>query len=95
LLNPRDRCKDEEYSRAKQRGVTLQQVPIAIDGIAFFVHPKLPIKQLSLDQLQKILTGKITNWQQLGGPNLSVVPFIFDPKLASSTLRLLLESPEN
>jgi phosphate transport system substrate-binding protein len=75
--------EDAEYSKAKDRNLTLEQVPIAIDGIVFYVHPNVPISGLSIDQLQAIYLGKIRNWQQLGGPNLAIVPYSLDPKLVS------------
>lgn len=67
--------RDQEYNQAQQRGFRLQQIPIAIDGIAIAVHPNLNIPGLTLAQLKGIYTGKIRNWQQVGGPNLSIVPY--------------------
>jgi phosphate transport system substrate-binding protein len=67
--------KDTEYETAKQRGFTLEQIPVAIDGIAIAVHPDLPLKGLTLDQLRKIYSGQITNWQQVGGPNVPIIPY--------------------
>jgi phosphate transport system substrate-binding protein len=66
--------KDEEYNKAKDRGFTLQQIPVAIDGIAFAVHPSLNISGLTLNQIKDIYTGKITNWNQVGGENLPIIP---------------------
>ncbi len=66
---------DKELSRAKARGLTLKEIPVAIDGIAIAVHPKLNISGLTLVQLQEIYTGKLTNWQQLGGTDLPIVPY--------------------
>lgn len=66
---------DEEYQQAQQRGMTLKQVVVAIDGLAIAVNPSLNLRGLTLEQLRSIYTGKVTNWQQLGGPNLSIVPF--------------------
>jgi phosphate transport system substrate-binding protein len=63
--------------------LTLEQIPIAIDGIAFYVHKAVPISGLSIDQLQAIYLGKVTNWKQLGGPDLPIAPVSFDPKLVS------------
>lgn len=82
---------DSEYNRARTRGFTLQEVPVAINGVTFFTHPGINIPGLSVDQLQGIYTGKITNWSQVGGPNLAVVPIAIDPK-NSSTLAILLEN---
>ncbi|MFH7024658.1 MAG: PstS family phosphate ABC transporter substrate-binding protein [Heteroscytonema crispum UTEX LB 1556] len=67
--------KDGEYEQAKQRGFTLKEIPVAIDGIAIAVNPNLEIPGLTLDQLKQIYTGKITNWQLLGGPDLAIVPY--------------------
>ncbi|MDY6899574.1 MAG: substrate-binding domain-containing protein, partial [Cyanobacteriota bacterium] len=49
--------------------------PVAIDGIAIAVNPNLNIPGLTLTQLKDIYTGKITNWQQVGGENQAIVPY--------------------
>lgn len=67
--------KDIEYQIAASRGVKLKQVPVAIDGIAIAVHPNLNIDGLTLEQLKGIYTGQITNWSQIGGPNLKITPY--------------------
>lgn len=72
--------KDEEYDRAKQRGITLKQVPVAIDGIAIAVHPELDVAGITIAQLKQIYTGNVTNWNQVGGPNLPVVPVSRSPE---------------
>jgi phosphate transport system substrate-binding protein len=82
---------DTEYNKAKQRGFTLDQVPVAIDGIVAFTHPDISIPGISVDQLQDIYKGKITNWKELGGPDLPIVAFA-RPKVA--TLLHVLLGPE-
>jgi phosphate transport system substrate-binding protein len=70
--------KDAEYTTAKNRGFTLDAVPVAIDGIAFFVNPQLiekGLKGLTLPQLRDIFTGKIQNWKEVGGPDQKIAPF--------------------
>lgn len=67
--------KDEEIQRAQQRGLTLKEVPVAIDGIAIAVHPDLPVSGLTITQLKDIYTGKIRNWRQVSGPNLAIIPY--------------------
>ncbi|MBV6626390.1 MAG: PstS family phosphate ABC transporter substrate-binding protein [Rivularia sp. (in: Bacteria)] len=67
--------KDKEYQQAQQRGFTLQEIPIAIDGIAIAVNPDLNIPGLTLAQLKDIYTGKITNWQEVGGKNQQILPY--------------------
>ncbi|NJL60512.1 MAG: PstS family phosphate ABC transporter substrate-binding protein [Methylacidiphilales bacterium] len=65
----------QEHQIAQQKGFTLKEIPIAIDGIAIAVHPNLNISSLTIEQLKQIYTGKITNWQQVGGPKLPIKPY--------------------
>ncbi|WP_026082869.1 PstS family phosphate ABC transporter substrate-binding protein [Mastigocladopsis repens] len=67
--------KDAEYSKARERGFTLEQVPIGIDAVGCYVHPDISIPGLSVNQLQDIYKGKITNWKNVGGPDLPILPF--------------------
>ncbi|BAY81502.1 hypothetical protein NIES267_09790 [Calothrix parasitica NIES-267] len=71
--------KDKEFKRAKNRGFSLKQVPVAIDGIALYVKQDFPVPELTLSQVKDIFTGKITNWSELGGPNVDIKPFSRDP----------------
>ena len=71
--------KDKEFQRAKNRGFTLKEVPVAIDGIALYVKEDFPVPELTLSQVKDIFTGKITNWSELGGPNVDIKPFSRDP----------------
>lgn len=50
----------------------LQTFPFAIDGVAVVVNPQNPVAALSKQQLIDIFTGKITNWQQVGGKNAAI-----------------------
>ncbi len=52
---------------------TLDYAVLAIDAIAIIVNPKNPIVNLSMEQVSKIYTGKITNWEKLGLANASIV----------------------
>jgi len=45
---------------------------LAIDGIAVIGNANLSIHSLNIDQIGQLFSGKITNWQSLGGPNLPV-----------------------
>lgn len=59
--------KAEENAEAQQKGFSLKEIPVAIDGIAIAVNHDLNIPGLTVAQLKDIYTGKITNWIQLGG----------------------------
>lgn len=67
--------QDSERQHAQAKGFQLAQIPVAIDGLAIAVNPSLNIPGLSIEQLRAIYTGKITNWQEVGGPNLAIKPF--------------------
>lgn len=66
---------DAEYQQAQQRGFALQQIPVALEGLAIAVNPDLPIAGLTIAQIQSIYTGRVTNWRELGGPDLEITPF--------------------
>ncbi len=82
---------DTEYQQAQQKGFTLKQIPIAIDAIAVAVNPNLDISGLTIAQLKEIYTGKITNWQEIGGPDLPVVAYSRRPE-DSGTVEFFVES---
>lgn len=82
--------KDSELSEAKTRGFTIEKIPVAIDGIAFYVNSQVSIPGLSLSQLRDIFIGKITNWKALGGPDMQIVPFSRNLRF-SGTAELLKE----
>lgn len=64
----------QEEQQAQQQGLSLQAIPVAIEAVAIAAHPDLPIPGLTLNQIKDIYTGSITNWNQVGGPNLPIVP---------------------
>jgi len=55
-----------DQEKATKKGFALEEKPVAIDGIAIYVNNQLPIRGLTLSQLQQIFAGEVTNWQQLG-----------------------------
>jgi phosphate transport system substrate-binding protein len=50
----------------------LRNFEISRTRMAFAVHPSNPIRSASLDQIRRVLIGEITNWRELGGPNLPI-----------------------
>lgn len=50
----------------------LKAFEITSTRIAVGVHPSNPVRQASVDTLRKILRGEITNWRDLGGPDLPI-----------------------
>jgi phosphate transport system substrate-binding protein len=63
----------KEIEKAKAKGVAPKEYLVAMDGIAIVVHPKNPVKNLTVDQLRGIFLGEITNWKAVGGVNKPIV----------------------
>lgn len=45
---------------------------IAMDGIAVIVNPNNPVQDLTIEQINQIYTGEITNWSEVGGPDMTI-----------------------
>ena len=76
---------DEEQQMAKDNGVELDVRPIAMDGFVFITHKDNPIDSLTVQQIQDIYTGTITNWKQLGGPDLKIRAYQREKNSGSQT----------
>lgn len=46
---------------------------IAIDGIAMIVNPQNSVSDLTIEQIAKIYTGEIANWNEVGGNDAPIV----------------------
>lgn len=66
---------EADLQQAQQRGFKLKEILVAIDGIAIAVNPSLDIPGLTVNQFNDIYAGNITNWSQVGGPNLKITPY--------------------
>ncbi|HQC62295.1 MAG TPA: phosphate ABC transporter substrate-binding protein [Candidatus Marinimicrobia bacterium] len=65
--------KDEEIKNAVAKGVNPVAHIVAMDGIAVILHPSNKIKNLTVEQIRKIYTGKISNWKEVGGEDKKIV----------------------
>jgi len=65
--------KDKEFKAAVDNGVFPVAHVVALDGLPILVHPSNPVKNLTVAQVRDIYMGKITNWKQVGGPDLAIV----------------------
>ncbi len=57
----------------KQQYPDMKVFEIALDGIAIVVNPGVSVNGLTKDQAIGIFNGKITNWNQVGGPDKPIV----------------------
>jgi phosphate transport system substrate-binding protein len=48
---------------------------VALDGLSVYVNPDNPLKELTVDQIGAIFTGKITSWKQVGGPDAPITVY--------------------
>ncbi|NNJ97342.1 MAG: phosphate ABC transporter substrate-binding protein [Gammaproteobacteria bacterium] len=74
---------EHELMLAQQRNVYPVPFRIANDCILPVVHISNPLRDISSDDLRDIYRGRITNWNQLGGPDLAIEAISRD--LASGT----------
>ncbi|MBZ9535416.1 substrate-binding domain-containing protein [Cytobacillus oceanisediminis] len=66
---------EQQYKLAESHGVQLKLTPIGREAFIFFVHAKNPIETLSVEQIQDIYSGKITNWKEVGGNRKKIRAF--------------------
>jgi phosphate transport system substrate-binding protein len=70
----------------------VQMDPVAWDALAVIAHKSNPVSNVTLDQLRKIYTGRITNWSQLGGKNAPIELYVRKGKISGvgRTIRELI-----
>lgn len=66
----------DENKYARDNNVALIEKPIAKDALTFMVNNSNPIECLSVEQIRKIYTGDITNWQEVGGEDMLITPYV-------------------
>jgi len=70
------RCDIGLSSRAlkdDEKASGLVETVLAYDGIAIVVSPENPVSDLDVDTIDKIYTGEITNWKDVGGDDAEIV----------------------
>lgn len=72
IANSSRAIKDKEIEQARSRGVEPVALVIAMDGLSVIVNAGNPLDDLTVDQIARIFKGEITNWHQVGGPDLPI-----------------------
>lgn len=67
------KIKHEELEKARQAGLDPKEFLVGTDGLAVIVHPDNPVSEIDYAKLKQIFTGAVTNWKQVGGPDLPIV----------------------
>ena len=63
----------DEITQAEANGITPVEFTVSRDAIAVIVNPENPVRQLTLQQLSDIYSGKINNWTGVGGDDRPIV----------------------
>jgi len=75
-----------ERRQADQAEQGLKKQILARDAIMILAGARIPVQALPVVDLADILAGRITNWQDLGGPDLEIKVFGREPRSATSDL---------
>jgi phosphate transport system substrate-binding protein len=73
MANASREIKAEERQNALANGIEPVEHVVAGDAIAIIVHLDNPVDRLTIPQLSDIFSGKITNWQDVGGEDRPIV----------------------
>lgn len=73
LANASREMKESEIEDAQANGIDPQEHIVAIDALAIVVNKNNPVSQLTIDQLADIFSGRIVNWQGVGGNDAPII----------------------
>ena len=76
---------DEELAQAESTGIKLIKKPVCYDAFVFITHKDNPVDSLTVEQIQKIYTGEIKNWKEVGGKNEKIRAFQREKNSGSQT----------
>ena len=66
---------EDELELAKQKGIELEVIPVVKEGFVFYVNADNEVNNLTTEQIQKIYTGEITNWKDVGGAYEPIIAY--------------------
>ena len=66
---------EDELKMAEEANVELVITPVVKEGFVFYINSENPVDSLTLEQIQDIYTGKITNWKEVGGNDAEIRAF--------------------
>jgi len=80
----------QELELAQMSDVTLVSQPIALDAFIFIVNENNPLDGLTIEEIQRIYTGELMNWSQVGGLENEIHPYQRNEQSGSQQLMLEL-----
>ncbi len=75
IANASRPIKEKEADKAKQAGYYPTEFKAAFDSLAVVVNSSNPVQALTLKQLMGIYTGKINNWNEVGGEDKPILRY--------------------
>jgi phosphate transport system substrate-binding protein len=78
------------YDEMAAANFKYEKSPIATDALVFMVNASNPVDNLTTEQVQKIYTGEITNWKQVGGSDTKIEAFQRNAESGSQSLMVKL-----
>jgi len=73
IANASRAMKSEEKQQAEANGIPPVEFTVARDAIAVIVNPENPVRQLTLQQISDIYSGRFNNWSEVGGDDRPIV----------------------
>jgi phosphate transport system substrate-binding protein len=77
-----DLCNASRKIKAKEREACIKafgknptEYKVAVDGLSVYVNAENAVKELSVEQLDGIFSGKIKNWKQVGGADAPITVY--------------------
>ncbi len=87
------RMSADEKEWAKTHNVSIIETPVALDALVFIVpeggnghHANGGVNSLTHAQIESIYTAKTKNWNEVGGMDMPIVPFIRNKNSGSQEL---------
>ncbi len=75
IANSSRPMSEDEIAQARAKSIEPVPIVFAFDGVAVVVHKDNSVKELTMEQVGKIYRGEITNWSEIGGPNIAITLF--------------------
>ncbi|MCL6580684.1 MAG: phosphate ABC transporter substrate-binding protein [Firmicutes bacterium] len=89
LANASRPINDSEAKALRDKGKEPVEHIVAYDAVTIIVNPSNAIEHLDMTQLADILTGRVTNWKDVGGPDRAIT--VYSRESSSGTYAFVKE----
>ncbi len=87
------KMKMAEKIKLQNAGKAVRETTIAYDALAVIVNPSNKVTQLTREQIEDIYTGKIKNWKEVGGDDITIT--VYSRETSSGTYEFFKEHVMN